>query len=161
MDAGAYRATGFDAPDSGGGRTSCSARFVELGWALIQLEKKIQFSFELKEPYPGLCGSENVGSKMGSKTKGETVVKGICVEVTYFLSSRAEESESRTFGVVEVETVNMMQEDNGVEIMMAAASESLIWAHWGLNPGSLNICQVLYHEAMMWWTVCSSLPHSQ
>jgi hypothetical protein len=57
---------------------------------------------------------------------GENSTVGICAEVTYFLNSRAEESESRTFGVVEVGTVNVMQDDDGVEIMMAAASESSI-----------------------------------
>jgi hypothetical protein len=39
----------------------------------------------------------------------------ICAEVAYFLGSHAEESESLTSGVVEVETVNVMMDDDGVE----------------------------------------------
>ena len=73
-----------------------------------------------------------MGSETGSETKGECMVKGIyadenptaeiCGEVAYFLGSHAEGSESYTSGVVEVVTVNMMQNDNGVGIMMAATS---------------------------------------
>jgi hypothetical protein len=39
----------------------------------------------------------------------------ICTEVAYFLGSHAEESESHTSGVVEVETVNAMMDDDGME----------------------------------------------
>jgi hypothetical protein len=39
----------------------------------------------------------------------------ICMEVAYFLGSHTEESESHTSGVVEVETVNAMMDDDGME----------------------------------------------
>jgi hypothetical protein len=86
-------------------------------------EKEI--SFGVKEPGPGPRESDNVESETGSETKGESMVKGfyavenstaeICAEVAYFVGSRAEESESRTSGVVEVETVNAMMDDDGAE----------------------------------------------
>ena len=52
------------------------------------------------------------------------------MEVTYFLSSCAEEDEGHTFGVVEVETVNVMQDDDGVEILIAAASRCARGERW-------------------------------
>jgi len=65
-----------------------------------------------------------VGSELGSKTKGKTMVKGIyigknsmveiCAEVVYFLSSHTEESESCTFSVVEVE---MVSKSGGVRLL--------------------------------------------
>jgi len=91
-------------------------------------EKKI--SFEVKGPCPDPSGSDNVGSETGSETKGESMVKGIyadenstaeiCAEVAYFLGSHAEESESRTSGVVGVETVNEMMDDDGAETVVEA-----------------------------------------
>jgi len=88
-------------------------------------EQEKRISFEVKEPCSGPRGSDNVGSETGSETKGESMVKGIyadenstaeiCAEVAYFLGSHAEESESRTSGVVEVETVNTMMDDDGAE----------------------------------------------
>lgn len=88
-------------------------------------EQEKEISFEVKEPCPSLRGSDNAENETGSETKGESMVKGIyagenstveiCAEVAYFLGSRAEESESRTSGAVEVETVNAMMDDDCAE----------------------------------------------
>lgn len=89
-----------------------------------------EISFEVKEPCPGPPGSDNVGSETESETKGESTVKGIyadenstaeiCAQVAYFLGSHAEESESRTSGVVEVVMVNALMDDDGVERLAEA-----------------------------------------
>ena len=39
----------------------------------------------------------------------------ICMEVAYFLDSHTDESESRTSSTMEVETVNVMIDDDSVE----------------------------------------------
>jgi hypothetical protein len=93
-------------------------------------EQEKEISFEVKEPCPSPRGSDNVGSETGSETNGESMVKGtyadenstaeICAEVAYVLGSHVEESESRTSGVVEVETVNAIMDDDGVERMAEA-----------------------------------------
>ena len=88
-------------------------------------EQEKEISFEVKEPCPSPRGSDNVGSETGNETKGESMVNGIdvdenstaeiCAEVAYFLGSHAEESESRTSGVVEVVTVNATMDGGGAE----------------------------------------------
>jgi|SRR6266436_2540188 len=88
-------------------------------------------SFEAKEPCPSPRGSDSVGSATGSATKGESVAKRIyadenstaeiCAEVACFLGSHAEESESRTSGVVEVVTVSATADDGGAERVAGAS----------------------------------------
>ena len=80
---------------------------------------------KVKEPCPSQCRSDN----LGSKTKGESMVKGIYangnsiteiyMEVAYFLGSHVEESDSRTFGIVGVVMMNVMLNDNGMEAASA------------------------------------------
>jgi hypothetical protein len=90
-------------------------------------EQENDISFKVKEPCLGPRGSDDVGSETGSGTRGdsECMAKGIytdenstteiCMEVAYFPSSYAEESESHTSGIMEVVTVNAMMDDDGVE----------------------------------------------
>jgi hypothetical protein len=96
-------------------------------------EQEKEISFEVKEPCPSPRGSDNAGSETGNETKGESMVKGIdadensenstaeiCAEVAYFLEGHAEESESRTSGVVEVVTVNATMDDGDAETVAEA-----------------------------------------
>ena len=93
-------------------------------------EQEKEISFEVKEPCPSQRGSRSVGSGSGSETKGESMVKGIyadekstaeiCAVAAYYPGSHAEESESQTSVVVEVETVNAMMDGGGAERLAEA-----------------------------------------